>query len=237
MFLDNEYNLLTGVLIFVVRYLLIAGTAYFIFYVWKKTRYSGLKLNKNRPKSFQIKKELLYSASTLLIYSVSVFLLIYWYQQGFTKIYLDVKSFGYGYFALSILIMLLMHDAYFYWSHKLMHSWRWLSQFHSIHHHSHNPNPWSAFSFHPVEAIISLGIMPIILFTLPVHPNALIVFSTFVTLYNVYIHLGYKISFFFLGTKIQNTSENHHLHHKVSKYNYGLYFSYWDRIMKTYRAS
>ena len=235
MFLNNDYNLLTGVLIFVLRYCLIAGVAYFVFYVWKKREYINLKLNQKQPEFKQIKSELLYSATTLLIYSISVFLLIYWYQNGYTKVYFNIGTFGYGYFFISILLMVILHDAYFYWSHKLMHQLPFLFCFHKIHHFSHNPNPWSAFSFHPVEAIISLGIMPIILFTIPVHPYALIVFSTFVTLYNVYIHVGYKVNFLFMGSTIQNTAENHDLHHRVSKYNYGLYFSFWDRIMKTYK--
>jgi lathosterol oxidase len=234
MFLNNDYNLLTGILIFVLRYCLIAGIAYAVFYIWQKKKYEHLKLNSSQPKNGQLKKELLYSISTLLIYSASVFLMIYWYQKGFTKIYFEIRTFGYWYFLFSIVVMVILHDAYFYWSHKLMHSWSFLFRFHKIHHHSHNPNPWSAFSFHPVEAIISLGIMPIILFTIPVHPIALIVFSSFVTLYNVYIHLGYKVNFIF-GGSIQNSAENHHLHHKVSRYNYGLYFSFWDKIMKTYK--
>ncbi len=235
MFLYDEYNLLAVVLIFVLRYCLIAGIAYFVFYVWKKKEYIHLKLNQNQPNFGQLKSEFIYSVTTLLIYSISFFLLIYWYQNGYTKIYFEIETFGYGYFLLSILIMILLHDAYFYWSHKLMHRIPFLFRFHKIHHFSHNPNPWSAFSFHPIEAIISLGIMPIILFTIPFHPYALIAFSTIVVLYNVYIHLGYDIKFLFVGSAIRNTAQNHDLHHRVSKYNYGLYFSFWDRIMKTYK--
>ena len=230
-----NYYLILGFLIFALRFFLIAGIAYYVFYIWNKKRYIHLKLNKNQPKTKQIKKELLYSASTLLIYSVSFLLLIYWYQKGLTKIYFNIQTFGYWYFWFSIIIMVIIHDAYFYWSHKLMHKWAFLFRFHKIHHYSHNPNPWSSFSFHPIEAIISLGIIPIIIFMIPVHPIALIIFSTFVTLYNVYIHLGYNVNFFFLGSLMQNTSQNHNLHHRIGKYNYGLYFSFWDRIMKTYK--
>ena len=235
MFLNNDYNLLTGILIFALRYFLFAGIAFFIFYVWKEKSFIHLKLNQKQPAFKQIKSELLYSVTTLLIYSVSVLLLIYWYQNGYTTIYSKIETYGYGYFFISILMMVVLHDAYFYWSHKFMHQLPLLFRFHKIHHFSHNPNPWSAFSFHPIEAIISLGIIPIIIFIIPVHPYALFVFSTFMTLYNVYIHLGYKINFLFLGSMTQNTAENHDLHHRVSKYNYGLYFSFWDRIMKTYK--
>jgi len=235
MLLDKDYSLLTGALVFALRYCLIAGIAYFVFYIWKRKQYFHLKLNPKQPAFQQIKSELFYSATTLLIYSFSVWLLIYWYQNGYTQIYTKIETFGYAYFFLSILMMIVLHDAYFYWSHKLMHRIPFLFRFHKIHHYSHNPNPWSAFSFHPVEALISLGIMPIILFLIPVHPYALIAFYTVITLYNVYIHVGYKVNFMFLGFPIQNTAEDHDLHHRVSKYNYGLYFSFWDRMMKTYK--
>ena len=36
--------------------------------------------------------------------------------------------------------------------------------------------------------------------------------------------------------KWQNNATNHNLHHQLSKYNYGLYFTFWDRLMGTYQA-
>jgi lathosterol oxidase len=53
-------------------------------------------------------------------------------------------------------------------------------------------------------------------------------------------HLGYEI--FPQGAlrhpllKWLNTSTNHNMHHKYVRCNYGLYFSIWDRIMKTNHA-
>ena len=56
-------------------------------------------------------------------------------------------------------------------------------------------------------------------------------------LINVYGHLGYEVapkwfrhSFLF---ECINTSVHHNLHHSQFKGNYGLYFRFWDRMMKT----
>ena len=57
------------------------------------------------------------------------------------------------------------------------------------------------------------------------------------TLYNVYGHLGFEIypkglNKHWLG-RWMNTSVNHNMHHQFFKGNYGLYFTFWDRMMNT----
>jgi len=235
MFLTEEHNWLLGALLFALRYYFLATVFFFVFYVWRHKKLIPLKFNPKYPSKNQLKTEFLYTACTFIIYAASASLLMYWYQNGWTKIYLGVDTFGYLYLFFSILLMLLVHDSYFYWTHKLMHSLPFLYRFHRIHHRSHNPNPWSAFSFHPVEAIISLGFVPIIVFFIPVHPLALTIFFTIMTTYNILIHLGYRISVAQFKNQFQNTAENHELHHQKRRYNYGFYFSFWDRLMKTYK--
>ena len=63
------------------------------------------------------------------------------------------------------------------------------------------------------------------------------VFITIMTIDNAMGHLGYEI--FPIGMnkhvlgKWINTSVNHNMHHKYFKGNYGLYFTFWDKIMGT----
>ncbi len=134
--------------------------------------------------------------------------------------------------------MVLLHDAYFYWTHRLMHLPKIFKWVHQLHHHSDNPTPWAAFSFHPLEAVISIGIIPLIVLSIPCHPFALYLFLTYMTFISVIGHLGYEIfPQSFMNSKIgkwQNTSTNHNIHHQLSRTNFGLYFSWWDRIMGTY---
>ena len=235
MFFTEEYKWIFGAIVFALRFYAIAGGFYLIFYILKRKKFAKRKLQLDYPQYSQLKKELLLSTSTMIIYGISSSLLLYWYNKGFTTIYISVHTFGYGYLVLSILLMIFIHDAYFYWTHKLMHHVPILYRFHKIHHQSHNLNPWSAFAFHPVEAAISLGIMPLFIFIFPVHPFALITFFTIVTFYNVVIHLGFKAYSSENSNTIRNTAENHEIHHKEEKCNYGLYFTFWDKTMRTYR--
>ena len=108
---------------------------------------------------------------------------------------------------------------------------------HRRHHLSINPTPWAAFSFGPIEAVIQIIWIPIVAFFIPLHFYALMFWSFYMMIMNVIGHLGYEIfpkNFLnsFIG-KILLSSTHHNLHHSRSKSNFGLYFTFWDRILKT----
>ncbi|WP_171971867.1 sterol desaturase family protein [Mangrovimonas sp. DI 80] len=184
----------------------------------------------------QIKREVLYSLLTFLIYGSSLWLFVFWVENGYTKSYNNLHEYGLPYFFASILLMVFIHDTYFYWTHRLIHHSKFFKHIHKVHHSFTSPTPWAAFAFHPWEAIISLGFIPIILFVIPHHQWALVVFITFLTLYNVLIHLGFSIPKL-KQFKLLNTPDAHDYHHLKSKKNYGLYFTFWDRLMGTYQAA
>jgi sterol desaturase/sphingolipid hydroxylase (fatty acid hydroxylase superfamily) len=136
--------------------------------------------------------------------------------------------------------MFLMHDTYFYWTHRLMHHPRLFRYFHLVHHQSTNPSPWAAYAFHPLEAIVEVGIFVVFLFTIPIHTTHIVLFFLLSIIYNVYGHLGWELypkgfNTSLIGRWI-NTSVSHNQHHKYFKGNYGLYFLFWDRWMNTLRV-
>ncbi|CAN5368949.1 sterol desaturase family protein [soil metagenome] len=224
-----------------LRYFLLAGAGYFVFYFWKKNRFSNIKIQKKNPSGSAIQKEIINSISTILIFCGTSWMVFQWQKSGITKIYLDIHQFGYAYFIFSIIIMVIIHDAYFYWTHRFMHMPKIFTWVHRTHHLSDNPTPWTAFSFHPLEAIIAIGIIPIIVFILPCHPFAIFTFLTYMTLINVMGHLGYEtFPYKFRQSKLgkwQNTSTNHDYHHQHARYNFGLYFTFWDKFMNTYKSN
>jgi Delta7-sterol 5-desaturase len=219
-----------------MRYFLIAGFAYCIFYLLKFKALQKLKIQNEFPANKMIRQEILYSVSTLMIFCLTSSMIFYFYSLGITRIYVDLHQYSIYYFVTSILIMVLLHDAYFYWTHRLLHIPFIFKRAHMVHHRSINPTPWSSFSFHPYEAILSTGIIPLIVFTTPCHPYAVFIFLTLMTIINVLGHLGYEM-FPISVRKWQNTSTNHNIHHEQGKFNYGLYFTFWDRLMKTYKSA
>ncbi len=223
-------------LLFVIRYLILAGIPFLFYYVLIEKKVRGKKIQKKRPDKKQISKEILYSLVSLLLYGTGIWLFLDWLQSGITLHYGAISDYGIAYFIVSFLLMVIIHDTYFYWTHRLIHHRKLFPLVHKVHHQFTNPTPWAAFSFHPLEAIISMGVIPVIIFCIPWHQNALIVFVTFMTLYDVYIHLGYNIEQLYLG-KWQNSAADHNYHHQNARVNYGLYFTFWDRLMGTYKKS
>lgn len=240
MFFSESNGWISGAIVFVGRYFLITGLAYYVFYIWKKKKWSHLKIQQKSQDKKQLQNDIFYSSLTLVLYNIAALILFWWYQKGITRIYIDINEYGIVYLVASVGLMVIMHDTYFYWTHKLMHRSSWLYQFHAIHHRAHQPTPWSAFAFHPVESVISLGIIPLIVFSIPTHPLALMLFITIMTIYNIWVHLGYRLTSKngkpFFG-KWYNTSTNHDLHHQGSAVNYGFYFTAWDKIMLTFKEA
>lgn len=223
--------ILLGLLI--VRYVLVAGIPYLWFYVIRRKKYNKFKIQSSYPEKGQVFKEVKYSIVTLFIYSLGIWLFIYWLQNGYTKNYNEISEYGIAYFVLSIVLMIFMHDAYSYWVHKLMHHKYLFKYTHLLHHKFKNPSPWCAFAFHPFEAVLTLGIIPLVMFFIPWHNLALIIFISIIIIYDTFIHLGFSINKFKFF-RWQNTPEDHDVHHRNSRVNFGLYFTFWDRLMGTY---
>ena len=215
------------------RYLVLAGGFYLIFYLLLKHKFKKFKIQTKELKKNQISREIGYSLLTLILYGLGIRLFIYWINEGMTLRYAQIETYGLPYFVFSILLMILMHDAYFYWTHRLMHHRLIYRYTHLTHHKFTAPTPWAAFAFHPLETMISMGIIPLIVFVVPFHQWALICFISFMIFNNILIHLGFNIRAFCF-TNFQNTAMDHDYHHHKGRDNYGLYFTFWDRLMGTY---
>ncbi|MBT8281227.1 MAG: sterol desaturase family protein [Muriicola sp.] len=221
-------------LLFVLRYLIMAGIPFLVFYVIPGKKLQQAKIQENTPEAKKIGKEIFYSLITLFIYGSGIWFFTAWVQHGMTMHYNEISDYGAPYAILSFIMMVFLHDTYFYWTHRLIHHKSLFRYIHKVHHQFTNPTPWAAFSFHPFEAILSMGVIPIIIFCLPWHQYTLIAFISFMTLYDVYIHLGYDPRGLRIGSwQITPTDHNHH--HQDARVNYGLYFSFWDQLMGTYK--
>jgi Delta7-sterol 5-desaturase len=222
---------------FLLRYLLFAGGAWLLFYIFLKGRIAYKKIQLKFPSSHDYRREIGFSMVTFVIFSIYAMVLFYPPFKKASLIYSDFSEYGWGYFVLSVIISLLLHDTYFYWMHRIIHHPKLFKIFHLVHHKSTNPTPWASFSFAPLEGLLEGAIIFIIAFTIPIHLAGIITFLFIMTIFNVYGHLGYEIypeSFLksFVGRWF-NTSVNHNMHHKYFNGNYGLYFRFWDEWMGT----
>ena len=157
-----------------------------------------------------------------------------------TTLYREIAERGWGYYFGLFPVLFVIHDTYFYFIHRLMHLPFFYRHVHKVHHRSTNPSPWAAYSFHPLEALLEFGILPLFLFTLPIHRTHVLLFFLVMIAYNVYGHLGFELyprrfSQSRVGRWI-NTSVNHNQHHQYFTGNYSLYFLFWDRWLGTLRS-
>lgn len=236
MFWDSYFNVLEKV---GTRYFLIAGIAFLILYVLFRNKTNLKKIQDKFPRNSDYLREIGYSVITILIFGLVPILLLRGPTREYTTFYTDIDQYGKLYFFLAFPLMLLMHDTYFYWTHRAMHHPALFRIMHLVHHKSTNPSPWAAYAFHPLEAIVEVGIVVVFLFTIPIHVFHLPIFFLFMIIYNVYGHLGYELypkgfAKHPIGRWI-NTSVNHNQHHQYFKGNYGLYLLFWDRVMGTIR--
>jgi sterol desaturase/sphingolipid hydroxylase (fatty acid hydroxylase superfamily)/uncharacterized protein (DUF2147 family) len=184
-----------------------------------------------------LRREIFTSLRTAFIFSIIGFSIFLARKAGWLTIYDDFSVRGLSYLAVSLAAMIVAHDAYFYWAHRAMHHPRLFHLFHRTHHQSRTPTPWTAYAFDVPEAIVMLGFVPFWLTFVPMHELGLQAFMTWQIVRNVMGHAGVELSPVsgqpsrLLGWL--NTTLHHDLHHQNWQTNYGLYFSWWDRLMGT----
>lgn len=198
---------------------------------------SGRKIRPASPGREQMAREFWASLRTSVIFALGGVISVMGSDAGVLKAYDDPAAHGWGYFWISLAALIVLHDAWFYWTHRLIHDPRLFRRFHRLHHKSYNPSPFTAYSFDVGEATINAAFMPLTLLFFPLSELAIFLFLAHMIIKNAVGHSGYELFparrngrplFDFL-----TTVTHHDLHHSQAGWNYGLYFTWWDRLMKT----
>ena len=218
------------------RYLLGAGLVSLVLYVMCKGFSESRRIQRRRASWADIKREILFSAITVGVYATVALVIVRMEQAGILQVYMGWDEYGYLYAALSLPLVLVLHDAYFYWVHRMMHHPVLFERFHRLHHRSRTPTPWAAYAFAPGEAVLMSGFVPLLTLFIPIHGTVLFVFLAIMILRNAMGHSG--VEFHPRGwvdgpLDVFNTVTHHDLHHQRVRGNYGLYFTWWDRWMGT----
>ncbi len=190
-------------------------------------------------KDHHFKREVFYSFISCLIFSAATCLLYWMHDSGETQLYTTIDPYKIIYYPFSLILVLIAQDFYFYWTHRLLHLPFLMRRVHATHHLSHQPSTYTAFSFHPVEAVIQAAILPILPCIIPMHTSVIFIFAVYNLIVNMIGHSGYE--FFPVWFKkswfgrISNTPVYHDYHHQRANGNFGLYFNVWDKWMNTYK--
>ena len=221
----------------VIGALTIMSAAFLVFWVAFGKKLSNRKIQLSKRAGWaQIKAEI--GATLLSFFGSTVFMLVILYcnDNGLTKFYTENGKYGWWYEPLTVVVMILISDTWFYWSHRAMHRPSIYKYVHALHHRSLDVNPYTSTSFHVIEAIwLTVWVLPLVLL-MPVSMAALAVVQVLGTFNNLKSHLGYELfpQFFnYAPFNMLVTATNHSLHHTQYNGNYGLFFRFWDVVCDT----
>ena len=219
------------------RYFLVSGIFFWVFFTGDPGRKRARKINDRPYPPGQFRREIWRSTLSSFVFGVSGALLGLLWQKGYAKIYWDPLEHHWWWLPLSLLIALFLQETYYYWLHRWMHIPAVFRVVHRWHHDSQIASPWTAFSFHPYEAVIQALFLPLLLLFVPMQVWVLILMLVIMTLSSVINHLDWEVyPAWFLRNRFTRGligATHHAMHHKQYKYNYGLYFTWWDKWLKT----
>lgn len=134
---------------------------------------------------------------------------------------------------LQITLFVLFYESYSYFIHRLLHT-RALLKIHGVHHWSARNSPWTAYSVHPVEALLIAISAPIFMLLLPLSLGVALVFHISGMILTIFLHANYTF-----GNnnpalkKLTQYPLSHATHHGIGRVNFGFINSFWDKLLQT----
>jgi sterol desaturase/sphingolipid hydroxylase (fatty acid hydroxylase superfamily) len=221
----------------ITRYIVAAPLAWLVICVLLAPVLKGRKIRPDTAPMRQHLIELFCSVRSVAVFSTVALLSLGLERAGAFYAPTWREDASVAWIVISFALTVLAHDAYFYWAHRIMHRPQLFRAFHRRHHLSHNPTPFTAYSFDLGEAAVMALFTPLWLLAVPVAWPAFAAFMIHQIARNVMGHCGYEL---FPSTRDgrplfgwMSTVTHHDLHHAQAGYNYGLYFTWWDRWMGT----
>ncbi|KAL7531558.1 hypothetical protein ACHAXR_004111, partial [Thalassiosira sp. AJA248-18] len=117
-----------------------------------------------------------------------------------------------------VLIMVVLHEFGFYWTHRLFHAYPALYKYHKVHHEYKQNNVLSAQHFHIVDFLGSIA-LPAILPTIIVCPHSFTQFQVGLWIFtaNLDDHLGYAFPWTVVRWfPFSASTDAHEFHHSVN---------------------
>lgn len=197
---------------------------------WLNARYPERRIQ-NRPAKNQIAMEIRTSVVALVAISLYVAGGLFIQAKGWAWTPLPLTWWS---VPLMFVLSLVIYDAWFYWGHRLMHT-KALYRFHSHHHRSIVPSPWSNNSDTQVGAFVEQSFFLVAPFLLPIPAAVLIAHKVYDQVTGIAGHAGHE---YFAAPSARAPwpmlcTTFHDQHHGHFNYNYANTFSWWDRWMGT----
>lgn len=208
-------------------YFILASASYLYFFYWKRDRYHP-DYRPDRVANLNSMKWAFYSAAGNSALVVPVELMIIY---GKSQVYFGIGDRGIAYLVLSAIIVLVIAETLIYWIHRVSHTKFLYQHLHRYHHRFREPTPFASIAFHPLDAFFQALPYHLCAFLLPLNVWVYHGFVMLATVWAVAIHDRVRL----VPTEWVNHTGCHMVHHWYFAYNYGQFFTVWDRLCGTYR--
>jgi lathosterol oxidase len=210
------------------------SVSYYVFFVSPWKHFFRPDTEPQVPKG-QIKREILLSMWSLPFIAILTAPWFVLQLRGYSKLYIYDPNVTWSSTFLTIALFIVFTDSCIYWIHRWEHTFPWIyKNIHKLHHEWKVPSPYAAYAFHPLDGYAQS--VPYHLFVLFWPMNAFLYLTMFVAVQ--IFTIGIHDSVDFIGdkkgswiAKVINGSMHHTIHHSKFIYNYGQYFTFWDKVM------
>jgi sterol desaturase/sphingolipid hydroxylase (fatty acid hydroxylase superfamily) len=198
---------------------------------WLNGRNPERKIQRNRGSGKRRAAEIRQSLASMFIACLPVTLGLYFQFEGWAMVPWTLRWWT----ALPLFILcMFLYDTWFYFMHRMLHT-KMFYRFHALHHKSVAPSIWSTYSEDLLDTALLQGFSTVIVFVVPFPPAILIAQRLFEHFNGLFGHAGFE---YFASSAARYPSPMlcttfHDQHHSGFRYNYGNYFSFWDRMLGT----
>jgi lathosterol oxidase len=166
--------------------------------------------------------------NTLLVLPIQLLIVF-----GWSKLYIDVGTYGWPYLLVSSIGALAFAETAIYWLHRMLHVRPLYSWLHAVHHRFREPTSMTSYAFNPVDSFIQSLPYHVYVFLVPTNVWVYLSLWTFSALWTIMIHDRVRWSPDCLSSILNHTG-CHTAHHWFYRHNYGNYFTFWDKLCGTY---
>jgi lathosterol oxidase len=213
-------------------YFSLSGLSYLIFFVWGKKRFHPTY----EADKATIHEQMRWGVYGVLGNAVLTAPLHWLIANGYSRAYWDLSETHWGmpalvFFPVSILLYLAFTETWIYWVHRWLHIPAVFRLLHKPHHKWRATTSWASMAFHPLDSFLQALPHHLALFLFPVNVYLYLVMLNFVMLWSVMIHDRVSL----VRWSFINYTGHHTLHHWYFTCNYGQFFTFWDKLMGTWR--
>ena len=137
----------------IILYFVSSSFTYWLYFKHLKEKYHPA--TEPQPYPGQIRDEITISLWALPLMGQLMCPFFLGHIRGYAKLYENFSDYGWLYFCVSVILLLIWSDTLIYWIHREEHDVKYLyKNYHKLHHKFKVTTPYACFAFHPFDGFV-----------------------------------------------------------------------------------